>query len=93
MTPKERVHAALKRKPVDRVPVFMWYHPQTARRLGALLEVPASRVGAAMGDDVRMTWVNNNYAMEGIVHDKEGRLPGRPPMREAEIVEMLRAAL
>ena len=73
MTPKERVHAALKRKPVDRVPAFMWYHPQTARRLGALLEVPASKVGAAMGDDVRMTWVNNNYAMEGIVHDKEGQ--------------------
>ena len=72
MTPKERVHAALKRTPVDRVPVFMWYHPQTARRLGAPLEVPASKVGAAMGDDVRMTWVNNNYAMEGIVHDKEG---------------------
>jgi uroporphyrinogen decarboxylase len=25
-----------------------------------------------MGDDVRMTWVNNNYAMEGIVHAHEG---------------------
>jgi hypothetical protein len=28
-----------------------------------------------------------------IVHDQEGRLPGRPPMREAEIVEVLRSAL
>ncbi|MGA2547162.1 MAG: uroporphyrinogen decarboxylase family protein [Rectinemataceae bacterium] len=72
MTPKERVHAALRREPVDRVPVFMWYHPQTARRLADLLEVPASRIAAAMGDDVRMTWVNNNYAMEGIVHEHEG---------------------
>ena len=26
----------------------------------------------AMGDDVRQTWVNNNYAMEGIVHENEG---------------------
>jgi alcohol dehydrogenase len=28
-----------------------------------------------------------------IVHDEAGRLPGRPPMREAEIVEVLRSAL
>jgi len=25
-----------------------------------------------MGNDVRQTWVNNNYAMEGIVHEREG---------------------
>jgi uroporphyrinogen decarboxylase len=72
MTPKQRVHAALRREPVDRVPVFMWFHPQTARRLGDLLGIPADLVGAAMGDDVKMTWVNNNYAMEGIVHEREG---------------------
>ena len=26
-----------------------------------------------MGNDVRMTWVNNNYAMEGIVHEHDGQ--------------------
>ena len=72
MTPKQRVHAALAREPVDRVPVFLWFHPETAGRLAHLLEVPASEVGAAMGDDVRMTWVNNNWAMEGVVHEREG---------------------
>lgn len=72
MTPKQRVHAALRREPADRVPVFMWFHPVTARHLAEVLEVPASAVGAAMGDDVRMTWVNNNWAMEGIVHEHEG---------------------
>jgi uroporphyrinogen decarboxylase len=50
----------------------MWFHPQTARHLGELLEIPASAVGAAMGDDVCMTWVNNNWAMEGIVHEHDG---------------------
>jgi uroporphyrinogen decarboxylase len=25
-----------------------------------------------MGNDIRQTWVNNNYAMEGIVHEKDG---------------------
>ena len=72
MNSKQRVHAALRREPVDRLPVFMWFHPQTARRLARLLEIPESRVAEAMGDDVRQTWVNNNYAMEGIVHENEG---------------------
>jgi uroporphyrinogen decarboxylase len=72
MTSRERVLAALKRRPVDRVPVFMWFHPRTARRLGETLEIPPARVGEAMGDDIRQSWVNNNYAMEGIVHEREG---------------------
>ena len=35
------------------------------------------------------------YAQDavGIVHDAEGRLPGRPPMKEVEIARMLRSAL
>ena len=72
MNGRARVHAALGREPVDRVPVFMWFHPQTARRLSRLLEIPASSLAEAMGDDVRQTWVSNNYAMEGIVHEREG---------------------
>jgi uroporphyrinogen decarboxylase len=72
MTSKERVRRALAKEPVDRIPVYMWFHPATTRRLAALLEIPADRVGDAMGNDVHQTWVNNNYAMEGIVHDHDG---------------------
>ena len=72
MNPKERVYAALRKEPVDRVPIFMWYHPETARCLAGLLEIPVERLSDALGDDVRMTWVNNNYAMEGIVHKYDG---------------------
>ena len=68
---KERVWKALARKGPDRVPVYMWFHPSTARRLGRHLEIPASRVAEAMGDDIRQTWVNNNYAMEGVVHEHQ----------------------
>jgi uroporphyrinogen decarboxylase len=50
----------------------MWFHPDTTRKLARLLEIPAEYVGEAMGNDVRMTWVNNNYAMEGITHEHEG---------------------
>ncbi|UCG59791.1 MAG: hypothetical protein JSU70_09775, partial [Phycisphaerales bacterium] len=73
MTSRERVYLALQRKPTDRVPIFMWYHPQTARRLGQLLEIPAEYVPIAMGDDIRQTWVSNNYAMEAIVHERDGQ--------------------
>jgi uroporphyrinogen decarboxylase len=72
MNSKQRVHAALRKEPVDRLPVFMWFHPQTAQRFAHLLEIHVSRVAEAMGDDVRQTWVNNNYAMEGIVHEHDG---------------------
>ncbi len=64
--------AALARRPVDRVPVFLWYHPETAAHLASLLEIPSARVGEAMGNDVKQAWVNNNYAMEGIVHEHDG---------------------
>ena len=36
------------------------------------LQVPVSHVDEVMGNDVRMTWVNNNAAMEGIVHEHDG---------------------
>ena len=72
MTSRERVIAALKKQPVDRVPVFMWFHPDTARRLAGALEVPPEHFGEAMGNDICQTWVNNNYAMEGIVHERDG---------------------
>ncbi len=72
MTSKERVHAALKREPVDRVPIFMWFHPDTAARMASLLEIPPSDLSEVMGDDVRQAWVANNYAMEGITHEHDG---------------------
>ncbi|MDD5198807.1 MAG: uroporphyrinogen decarboxylase family protein [Terrimicrobiaceae bacterium] len=50
----------------------MWFHPETGARLGNLLEIPPARVGEAMGNDACQAWVNNNYAMEGIVHERDG---------------------
>jgi uroporphyrinogen decarboxylase len=72
MTSKERVYAALNRHPVDRIPIFMWFHPDTALRLATELEIPYARLSEVMGDDIRQTWVGNNYAMEGISHTNDG---------------------
>ncbi|MBI4890545.1 MAG: methyltransferase [Acidobacteria bacterium] len=72
MTSRQRVQAALERRPADRVPVFMWFHPETACNLARRLEIHPSDVGHAMGNDISQTWVNNNYAMEGIQHGHDG---------------------
>ncbi len=73
MNSKQRVFAAMARQPVDRLPVFMWFHPSTSERLSRLLEIPPSTLGEVMGNDVRQAWVNNNYAMEGITHKEDGQ--------------------
>jgi len=72
MKGRERVLASLRRESPDRVPVFMWFHPSTARHLSQLLEISPDRLSEVMGNDIRQTWVNNNYAMEGIVHEHDG---------------------
>lgn len=72
MTSKERVKAAIERQPVDRLPIFMWFHPETAHNLARLLDIPVGEVGTVMGNDVCQKWVGNNFAMEGIVHEHEG---------------------
>jgi uroporphyrinogen decarboxylase len=50
----------------------MWFHPETSTALAHLLEIDAHDVSEAMCNDVLQTWVNNNYAMEGIVHEHDG---------------------
>jgi len=72
MNSKERVHAALLKQPVDRIPIFMWYHPATAQKLSHFLEIEPKYFDQVMCNDVRQTWVGNNFAMEGITHDLDG---------------------
>lgn len=72
MNSRERVLASLARRPADRTPIFMWFHPEMVHILAARLEIPPGAVDEVMGNDVRQVWVGNNYAMEGIVHEKDG---------------------
>ena len=71
--------AACAREGVDRFEEFL-------RAIGCPTRLSQLHIGEALVP---------RYAQDTlrIVHDKEGRLPGRPPMREAEIVEMLRSVL
>ncbi len=71
MNSKERVHAALNREPVDRIPIYMWFHPDTVTRLSEYFDVPAHRIDDVMCNDIKQVWVGNNHPMEG-VHLEEG---------------------
>jgi uroporphyrinogen decarboxylase len=66
MIAKERVQKALKHEKVDRVPIYMWFHPATRKQLSSLLEIPQAYVEIAMANDVQQTWVNNNYVFEHV---------------------------
>jgi len=66
MNSKERVYAALKREPVDRIPIFMWFHPYTVTFLSEYLEIPENHIDDVMFNDIKQVWVGNNYAMEGV---------------------------
>ena len=57
--------------PTDRVPIYMWLHLRTCTHLAQMLEIPEKYVSTVFGDDIRQTWVGNNYGMEGIVHENE----------------------
>jgi len=37
-----------------------------------MLEIHSADLDEPLGNDICQTWVNNNYAMEGIVHDQDG---------------------
>lgn len=72
MNSKERMYSALQRKPADRIPIYMWYHPGTFQRLTNVLDIPPDSFDQVMCNDVKQKWVGNNYAMEGITHENDG---------------------
>jgi uroporphyrinogen decarboxylase len=72
MNSKDRMHGALQKKPIDRVPIFMWYHPKTVQILTKSLEIPSVCFDLVMCNDVKQAWVGNNFAMEGITHERDG---------------------
>lgn len=69
MNSKERVYAAMQKKAVDRIPIFMWYHPATVQKLSQFLEIAPKYFDQLIRNDVKQTWIGNNFAMEGITHD------------------------
>ena len=75
-TPHERQTTRLRRLATPAGRPHPYLHVVPARHappLAETFEVPPECVDAVLGNDVRMTWVNNDYCMEGIVHEHDGQ--------------------
>lgn len=63
MTSKERVYAAIRRQSVDRVPRYLWFHPDILTDAGRRLGTNGFATEAALGNDILQPWVSINASM------------------------------
>src|SRR3972149_10868194 len=63
MTSKERVYAALGRRPTDRVPMWMWYHRAIYDRLRERFGWDIDEADAALGNDIKQVHISINREM------------------------------
>ncbi|MHB1461630.1 MAG: uroporphyrinogen decarboxylase family protein [Armatimonadota bacterium] len=63
MTSKERVHAAINRQKVDRVPRYLWFHPDILSNACRRLGTSGFATEAALGNDILQPWVSINASM------------------------------
>lgn len=63
MNSKERVYAAIRRRPVDRLPRYIWVGRGAADNLKSVYGADID-IDALVGNDVRQTWLSINGQME-----------------------------
>lgn len=63
MTSKERVYAAIRRRSTDRVPRYIWFHPDILADAGRRLDTSGFATEAALGNDILQPWVSINASM------------------------------
>jgi len=64
MNSKERVYAAIRRQPVDRLPRYIWIGRGAADNLRRAFGEKANDIDALIGNDVKQTWLSINGQME-----------------------------
>ena len=64
MTSKERVLAAVRRQPTDRLPRYFWVGKGAADNLCKEFGIQYDQIDSFMGNDVRQTWLSINGQME-----------------------------
>ncbi|MHB1001620.1 MAG: uroporphyrinogen decarboxylase family protein [Armatimonadota bacterium] len=63
MNSKERVYAAIRHEDTDRVPRYLWFHPDILRDFGTRLGTEGFATEAAIGNDILQPWVSINGSM------------------------------
>ena len=63
MTGKVRVYNAIQRKPIDRLPRFIWVGKGAAENLSRAYGIKVEDADAFVGNDVLQTWLSINRQM------------------------------
>lgn len=63
MTAKSRVHAALKGEEIDRIPVWMWYHPAIYQKFAEIVGWDVDTTDQQLGNDIKSVHVSINREM------------------------------
>ena len=63
MNSKQRVYASIRRQSLDRIPYYIWFHPDILDRFGETYATSGFATEAAIGNDVLQTWVSINGSM------------------------------
>lgn len=68
---RERVFAAIRRQPTDRIPRFLWFHSDILDSFGRRFGTSGFATEAALGNDILQPWVSINGSMARQVGEGE----------------------
>lgn len=71
MTSKERVYGAIRRTQIDKVPMYLWFHPDILLEAGKRLGTTDAATEAALGNDILQPWVSINGSMARYIPEGE----------------------
>lgn len=71
MNSKERVYNTLQRQPVDRIPMWMWYHPKIYTRLKDRFGWDPDIADTELGNDIKQVHLSINREMFRLIDEGE----------------------
>jgi uroporphyrinogen decarboxylase len=72
MNSKERVYKTIKHETTDKIPLYIWYHPDILKSLESEFNCSGKDLEVKLGNDILQTWVSINYFQSQVL--KEGEI-------------------
>lgn len=69
MNSKERVFKTISHQEPDRIPLYIWYHPDVFRALEKEFNIKGRELEIYLGNDILQTWVSINFYQSVVVEE------------------------
>jgi uroporphyrinogen decarboxylase len=69
MTGKERVYKTIRHQEADKIPLYIWYHPDVLKSLESDYNCKGKELEVALGNDILQSWVSMNYFQSKILDE------------------------